>query len=79
MSLTLLIITYYISMLKVLSVTPWGSDSNSLLVIVEVYRVSRLQYGSQAFGKVANQITTLCPQFKIVPNLNMLFVMVEWR
>ena len=36
--------TYYINLIKVLSVTPWGSDR-----IFEACKVSRLQYGSQAF------------------------------
>ena len=41
--------TYYINLIKVLSVTPWGSDRKTLLMIFEAYIVYRLQYGSQAF------------------------------
>ena len=41
--------TYYINLINVLSVTPWGSDRKTLLMIFEAYIVSRLQYGSQAF------------------------------
>ena len=41
--------TYYINLIKVLSVTPWGSDRKTLLMIFEAYIVSRLQYGSQVF------------------------------
>ena len=41
--------TYYINLIKVLSVTPWGSDRKTLLMMFEAYIVSRLQCGSQVF------------------------------
>ena len=45
--------SHCISLLRVLSGSPWGSDRKTLLMIFEAYIVSRLQYGSQALANAS--------------------------
>ena len=56
--------TYYINLIKALSLTPWGSDRKTLLMMYEAYSVSRLQYISCCVS--SNQLKDLM-QFIIKP------------